>query len=146
MSHRKLENSDLNSCIWTETVGLCWWTSLIWYASTAKLIIPFAKFLLNCYYIALLFRWRESAVVDTSGALPRRDHSTTVLHAHISSGAWTIGPLVAAVQRRSLTPSSSIISFNIHYPLRPSGNYMNHLLWQSVMLNFVLIGFAWFSL
>jgi D-alanyl-lipoteichoic acid acyltransferase DltB (MBOAT superfamily) len=28
----------------------------------------------------------------------------------------------------------------------PSGNYMNHLLWQSVMLNFVFIGFAWFSL
>jgi hypothetical protein len=31
-------------------------------------------------------------------------------------------------------------------PLRPSGNYMNHLLWQSVMLHFVFIGFACFSL
>jgi hypothetical protein len=31
-------------------------------------------------------------------------------------------------------------------PLRPSGNYMNHLLWQSVMLHFVFIGFVWFSL
>jgi D-alanyl-lipoteichoic acid acyltransferase DltB (MBOAT superfamily) len=31
-------------------------------------------------------------------------------------------------------------------PLRPSGNYMNHLLWQSVMLHFVFIGFAWFPL
>jgi hypothetical protein len=31
-------------------------------------------------------------------------------------------------------------------PLRPSGNYMNHPLWQSVMLNFVFIGFVWFSL
>jgi len=31
-------------------------------------------------------------------------------------------------------------------PLRPSGNYMNHLLWQSVKLHFVFIGFAWFSL
>jgi hypothetical protein len=30
-------------------------------------------------------------------------------------------------------------------PLRPSGNYMNHLLSQSVMLHFVFIGFAWFS-
>jgi hypothetical protein len=30
--------------------------------------------------------------------------------------------------------------------LRPSGNYMNHLLWQSVMLQFVFIGFVWFSL
>jgi hypothetical protein len=31
-------------------------------------------------------------------------------------------------------------------PLRQSGNYMNHLLWQSVMLHFVFVGFAWFSL
>jgi hypothetical protein len=28
------------------------------------------------------------------------------------------------------------------YPLRPSGNYMNHLLWQSVMLHFAFIGFC----
>jgi hypothetical protein len=33
-------------------------------------------------------------------------HSTMVLHAHISPGGWTIGPLVAAVLRRSLTPST----------------------------------------
>jgi hypothetical protein len=31
-------------------------------------------------------------------------------------------------------------------PLRPSGNYMNHLLSQSVMLHFVFTGFVWFSL
>jgi hypothetical protein len=31
-------------------------------------------------------------------------------------------------------------------PLRPSGNYMNHLILQSVMLHFVFIGFAWFSM
>jgi hypothetical protein len=30
--------------------------------------------------------------------------------------------------------------------LRPSGNHVNHLLWQSVMLHFVIIGFAWLSL
>jgi hypothetical protein len=30
--------------------------------------------------------------------------------------------------------------------LRPSGNYMNHLLWQSVMSHFVCIDFAWFPL
>jgi hypothetical protein len=30
-------------------------------------------------------------------------------------------------------------------PLRPSGNYMNHMLWQSVMLHFVFIRFVWFS-
>jgi hypothetical protein len=31
-------------------------------------------------------------------------------------------------------------------PLRPSGNYMNHLLWQSAMLLIVFISFTWFSL
>jgi hypothetical protein len=30
-------------------------------------------------------------------------------------------------------------------PLRPSGNYMNHLLCQSAMLYFVFIGFEKFS-
>jgi hypothetical protein len=31
-------------------------------------------------------------------------------------------------------------------PLRPGGNYMNHVLWQSLMLHFIFIGFASFSL
>jgi hypothetical protein len=46
------------------------------------------------------------------------------------------------VHRRSST-SPRLTDLN---HLRPSGNYMNHLLWQSVMLHFVFIGFAWFSL
>jgi hypothetical protein len=33
-------------------------------------------------------------------------HSTTALHTHISPGGWTIGPLLAAVQRHSLTTST----------------------------------------
>jgi hypothetical protein len=38
-----------------------------------------------------------------------------VLHAHILPGQWTIGPLVAAVQRRKLTPSTwSWSSSSIH--------------------------------
>jgi hypothetical protein len=43
----------------------------------------------------------------TSSVFPCQYHSTVVLHTHISSGGWTICPLVAAVQRRSLTPSKS---------------------------------------
>jgi hypothetical protein len=35
-----------------------------------------------------------------------RYHSTMVLHAHMPPGGWTIGSLVAAVQRRSLTPAT----------------------------------------
>jgi hypothetical protein len=42
--------------------------------------------------------------------------------------------------------NSNCVLCHILNPLRLSGNYMNHLLWQSVMLHFVFIGFAWFSL
>jgi hypothetical protein len=39
--------------------------------------------------------------------------------------------------------TKTLVSLN---PLRPRGNYMNNLLWQSVMLHFVFIGFLWFSM
>jgi hypothetical protein len=39
-----------------------------------------------------------------SSVLPCQYHSTVVLQTHISSGRWTICPLVTAVQRRNLTP------------------------------------------
>jgi hypothetical protein len=35
---------------------------------------------------------------------------------------------------------------SIFNPLGPSSSYMNHLLWQSVMLHFVFVGFAWLTL
>jgi hypothetical protein len=41
----------------------------------------------------------------SSSVLPRQYHSTMALHSHVSSGGWTIGPLVAAVERHILTPS-----------------------------------------
>jgi hypothetical protein len=41
----------------------------------------------------------------SSLVLPCQYHSTIVLHTHISSGGWTVCPLVVAVQRHSLTPS-----------------------------------------
>jgi hypothetical protein len=46
-------------------------------------------------------KFPESALVDRSGVFP-----SMLPHALISPGGWTIGPLVAAVQRRSLTPST----------------------------------------
>jgi hypothetical protein len=39
-------------------------------------------------------------------SFPCRYHSTMLVHAYISPGGWTIGQLVAAVQRRILTSSS----------------------------------------
>jgi hypothetical protein len=42
--------------------------------------------------------------VDESGILSCKYHSTMVLNAPISLGAWKLCSLVAAVQRRSLTP------------------------------------------
>jgi hypothetical protein len=40
----------------------------------------------------------------TSCSIPCQYHSTVALQTHVSSGGWTIGPLVAAVQRRIFTP------------------------------------------
>jgi hypothetical protein len=42
----------------------------------------------------------------SSSDLPCQYHYTVALHTHTSSGGRTIGPLVAAVQRHSLTIST----------------------------------------
>jgi hypothetical protein len=42
----------------------------------------------------------------SSAVFPCQYHSTAALHAYISSGGWTAGLLVAAVQRRSLIAST----------------------------------------
>jgi hypothetical protein len=52
----------------------------------------------------LLVTFSQRALVDEPEVLPCRYHSSMVLHAHISPGGWTVGPLVAAVRRHSLTP------------------------------------------
>jgi hypothetical protein len=47
--------------------------------------------------------------IERSGermSFPCRHHYTMVLHAHASPGVCTIGPFVAAVQRRSFTAST----------------------------------------
>jgi tetrahydromethanopterin S-methyltransferase subunit E len=43
----------------------------------------------------------------SSSVFSSQYHFTLARHAHISSGWWTVGPLVAAVQRHSLTSSTS---------------------------------------
>jgi hypothetical protein len=60
-------------------------------------------------------------------------HSTVTLHTHISGG-WTKGPLVAAVQRHSLTPSRhgatcwkimlSVVCFVGHFQVMYHVNYL----------------------
>jgi hypothetical protein len=61
-------------------------------------------------------RWLLVGFSESSGGrirnFPSRYHSTMVLHAHISRAGWTIGPLVAAVQRHILTPSAWSSSFH----------------------------------
>jgi hypothetical protein len=47
----------------------------------------------------------ETGCSSTSFAFPCQYYSAVALHIHIISG-WTIGPLVAAVKRRGLTPST----------------------------------------
>jgi hypothetical protein len=59
----------------------------------------------------LLVIFPETLVEES--VFPCRYHSTMSFHAHISPGEWTIGPLVATVQRRVFTPptwSSSLWS------------------------------------
>jgi hypothetical protein len=53
----------------------------------------------------------------SSSVFPCQYHSTVVFHTHLSSGGWTICALVAAVQRRSLTPSQSTFYPRIHKDL-----------------------------
>jgi hypothetical protein len=48
--------------------------------------------------------------VDESGIFPCRYLPVMVLHAYISPGGWTITPMTAAVQRRSLTASTWTIT------------------------------------
>jgi hypothetical protein len=48
-------------------------------------------------------------------------HSTTALHAHITPGSWAMGTLVAAVQRRSLTPSPWLSSYPVLSQMNPVG-------------------------
>jgi hypothetical protein len=58
-------------------------------------------------------RWLLVGLSECSGgriSFPCQYHSTLFLHVHISTGGWTIGPFVTAVQRRSLTPSTWSLS------------------------------------
>jgi hypothetical protein len=54
----------------------------------------------------------------SSPVLPCQYHSTVILHSHLSPGGWTIGPLMVAVQRLGLTPSTWTTSkCTIHFHL-----------------------------
>jgi hypothetical protein len=60
-----------------------------------------------CFAIRWLFRQDfQRAMVDEPGISPRRCYSTMAFHTHISPKGWKIGPLVAAIERRSLAPSA----------------------------------------
>jgi hypothetical protein len=48
----------------------------------------------------------KRALVVESGVFLCRYHSTVALHAHMSPGEWTRGPIAAAFQRHSLTLST----------------------------------------
>jgi hypothetical protein len=71
----------------------------------------------------LLFatRWLLAELQERSagpiGSFAQSTSSTIVPYAHVSPGGWTIGPLVAAVQRRSFAPStwSSSIAENTYF-------------------------------
>jgi hypothetical protein len=55
-------------------------------------------------YPHLILDGSAGRLVDGSEVFPCPHNCTMVLHAHISPEGRKIGPLVAAVRRRSLTP------------------------------------------
>jgi hypothetical protein len=55
-------------------------------------------------FLLLATRWLLVGLLESSGDRIRSQyHSTVALHSHISPGRWTVGLLVATVQRRSIT-------------------------------------------
>jgi hypothetical protein len=81
-----------------------------------KVIISFA----NSYCFAT--RWLLIRLPESSGwrirSFPSRSHSTVVLHVHVSPGEWTIGLLVAAVQRQSHPTDMIIITKHLISQIR----------------------------
>jgi hypothetical protein len=67
----------------------------------------------------------QRILVVESGAFLSQHHSTMVLHAHISPKGWTIGLLVATVQRLSLTPMTSSSSSSSYYSTALQGKSCN---------------------
>jgi hypothetical protein len=51
-------------------------------------------------------KWHWDCFSSAFFGFPCQYNSTVTLHTHISSGGWTINPMVAAVQRHSRTPST----------------------------------------
>jgi hypothetical protein len=51
-------------------------------------------------------KWHWDSLFSEFFSFPHQYHSTVALSIHISSGGWKISPLVAAVQRHHLTPST----------------------------------------
>jgi hypothetical protein len=57
--------------------------------------------------------WHWEGSSPSSPVFSCQYRSTVAIHTRISSGGWNIGPLVATVHRRSLTPSTLIIIYPI---------------------------------
>jgi hypothetical protein len=59
----------------------------------------------------------------------------------------SLEPLEYEQDANDLTATIGTVMYCMMFnPLRLSGNYMNHLLWLSVMMHFVFIRFVWFLL
>jgi hypothetical protein len=71
-------------------------------AVKARRLTTWAKARTHCY------DYHRDLVNES--VFPCRYRSTMALHAHIPHEGWTVGPLVAAVQRYSLNPSTLSLS------------------------------------
>jgi hypothetical protein len=116
-----------------KTDTLCWPSTVNSRISSVRNFLPFNHYFRK--YIKLVYRKNVVMVTLITGII-----FSLFMWMHFWVGNFTKVLRVCADQYEVVRDCQK---FN---PLRPNGNYMNHLLWQSLMLNFVFTGFVWFSL
>jgi hypothetical protein len=106
---------------------------VIWFVCSDDVRWTAFSLLQETFPFVVLGSWHNSWTTGTS--------SSSVPDNFLTLNQRTTELTVSFLCRHTLVPRWLFLN-----PLRPSGNYMNHLLWQSVMLHFVFIGFVWFWL
>jgi hypothetical protein len=114
----------------------------------AKFIISFAS---SSQFAARWLFWQDCqrALVDESGVFLCQYHSAMVSHVHISPGGLTICPLVAAVQRCSISPSawsSWLVSVEMCFMRTAGCIFLDSLTVKWIQkYNIIIIFASWYS-
>jgi hypothetical protein len=99
---------------------------------------------INCITRVLLVYTCQQGVYPRGHVLPLRLPHPLYSKCNYTTEAWqeTLNRCETSLNVYLLTMySEAIMCFN---PLKPSGNYVYHLFYQTVTLHFVFMGFVWF--